>query len=223
MNSLSNTEYYRLVYYVLVLLRLLLFLLFKKKKNYYFLKFFYILFLFLFLFLFFLSVTSEKIILVTPSRIKQRELSLPPILMQVSDSFGIKVIPSECEICFRIIRNPVRLNARWSHSDWARSGTQPFGLNGEWHGIIRNEFALWNGFKRNDNFILICAESFGINLRKRFGLKKNESQSNRVIRTFTTNESVRRKQISHSFIIDRNESEMHGLKRNRCQFETCIR
>ena len=117
MNSLSNTEYYRLVYYVLVLLRLLLFLLFKKKKNYYFLKFFYILFLFLFLFLFFLSVTSEKIILVTPSRIKQRELSLPPILMQVSDSFGIKVIPSECEICFRIIRNPVRLNARWSHSD----------------------------------------------------------------------------------------------------------
>ena len=34
---------------------------------------------------------------------------------------------------------------------------------------------------------------------------------------------MRRKQISHSFIIDRNESRMYGLKRNRFHSETCIR
>ena len=57
----------------------------------------------------------------------------------------------------------------------AKSVPESSELNGEWHGIIRNEFALLNEFKRNDNFVLIGAKSFGMNLRHQFGLKKNDS------------------------------------------------
>ena len=74
------------------------------------------------------------------------------VLMQVSDSFGMKMIPFGCEICFPIIRNPVRLNRG---------------------GVIRIE---------------------------------------RVVAL-----------ISHSFIIDRSESERYGLKRNGYHSDTCIR
>ena len=113
---------------------------------------------------------------------------------------------------FWIIWNSVRLSAWQNHSDWARNGTQLFGLNGEWHSIVRNEFAPLTYFRWSENSVPIGAESFGMNLRHKFGLKKNESLSDGVIRSFTPKESAHRKQISHSFVIDRNDSEMYGFK-----------
>ena len=89
-------------------------------------------------------------------------------LVQVSDSFRIKMISCVCEICFRIVRNLFEC------------ASESYGVNG----------------------------SFGMNLKNR---------------TVPPKKFMRRRQISHSFVIDRTDFEMYGLERNQFHSETSSR
>ena len=53
----------------------------------------------------------------------------------------------------------------------------------------------------------IFGQSFSEIFKEIFSSGRNRT----IIRTFTLKESERRKQISHSFVIDRNDSEIYGF------------